>query len=1019
MKTTKTLTGVVIALLSVGSLFAQDAEVPFVSFNWSQVDPDPATGSGELTATINGVEFSASMPTPVMNQKSTTDQPIPTDLGIVGFANKVDMPNPGTLNGFHLGWSGSIILTGSIDDADDPNTDTSTAGKINNYIFEVNLAFSSGDSPRSTYSYQADVFDDPTGEHDVTGGKHRFAAWVGDDGDGHRHSGTNDQNYGVGPDTFSLNTSGDIGSHAKGDNLGITLSLRDGTGGTVFVSNLVFAGTIIVDDSNFMLNENSDDTDGDGLDDIVETNTGIYVSKADTGTNPLISDTDGDGLIDSGETNTGKFSSWTDTGTDPNNADTDSDGLLDGAELEEHDSNPFMPDSDDDGLPDVWEVKYELDHNDDGSTDPDSGPDGDPDEDGLINKIELTTNTNPWKADSDEDELDDIVETNTGIFVSDTDTGTDPSNADTDGDALKDGAEFEAETNPFVADTDGDGLPDGAEVLSHSTNPLVADSDEDGYTDNEEVLGKSDPLDPEDIPVPKTIVSFSWIQSDSETGSGELTATINGIEFSGVMPVPDFEQKDFTDDPIPEGLGIVGFANTASSPNPGTPNGFHIGWADLDPVTMTGSIADNKDTNTETSIRSQLNHYEFQVTLVYHEDATYSYQADVFDDPTGGEAGVDVTGGKHRFAGWVGDIEGGHRHSGPNDQEYGEGPDTFTISAGGNLGSHGTGDSVGITFGLRDSASQTISPDGEGGTVFVSNVAFTGTLEADITPETFSFKRSSEIPAEDLPVYITTASIVSFNWSQSNPDPSTGSGTLTATVDGIEFSAPMPVPTMNQKDKTDAPIPAGKGIVGFANTAAKPNPGSPNGFHLGWSGIVTLEGTLEGKDYAYDVELTYEDGDTFGYQADVFDNPDGGADVTGGENRFAGWIGDDDGGHRHSGPKDEYVDGPDAFTISASGNVGGNGKDGDNVGITLGLREGTGGDVFVSNLVFTGTLQAGIPVEPPTIIVVNNGDGTVTVTFEGTLQSAATVDGPWENVDGASPLTIPADQAAQFGRAVK
>jgi len=282
----------------------------------------------------------------------------------------------------------------------------------------------------------------------------------------------------------------------------------------------------------------------------------------------------------------------------------------------------------------------------------------------LINKVELTKNTNPWKADSDEDELEDGVETNTGIFVSDTDTGTDPSNADTDGDGLKDGAEFEAETNPFVADTDGDGLPDGAEVLSHGTNPLVADTDEDGYTDNEEVVGKSDPLDPEDIPVPKTIVSFSWIQSDPETGSGELTATINGIEFSGVMPVPAFEQKDFTDDPIPEGLGIVGFANTASSPNPGTPNGFHIGWADLDPVTLTGSIADNKDTNTETSIRSQLNHYEFQVTLVFHEDAIYSYQADVFDDPTGGESGVDVTGGKHRFAGWVGDIEGGHRHSG-------------------------------------------------------------------------------------------------------------------------------------------------------------------------------------------------------------------------------------------------------------------------------------------------------------------------------------------------------------------
>ena len=578
------------------------------------------------------------------------------------------------------------------------------------------------------------------------------------------------------PDTHSIIENGDVGSNGIGDSVGITFSLRNGTGGTVFVSNVVFGGTLIVDDGNFMLNENSDDTDGDGLDDIVETNTGIYVSKADTGTNPLMSDTDGDGLKDSEETNTGKFASWTDTGTDPNNADTDDDGLLDGVELD-YDSNPFKPDSDDDGLPDVWEVKYELDHNDDGSTDPDSGPDGDPDEDGLKNKVELTINTNPWLADSDEDELEDSVETNTGKFVSDTDTGTDPSNADTDGDGLNDGAEFTAETNPFVADCDGDGLPDGAEVLSHNTDPLIADTDEDGYTDNEEVMGKSDPLDPEDTPVPKTIVSFNWTQSDPdpETGSGELTATINGIEFSGVMSVPTFEQKDFTDDPIPEGLGIVGFANTASSPNPGTPNGFHIGWADLDPVTLTGSIADNKDTNTETSIRSQLNHYELQVTLVYHEDATYSYQADVFDDPTGGESGVDVTGGTHRFAGWVGDIEGGHRHSGPNDQEYVEGPDTFSINAGGNLGGNGTGDSVGITFGLRDSASQTISPDRIGGTVFVSNVVFTGTLEQDITEETFSFTGTSEI----IPIEPPTINLVN-----------NGDGTVTVTYTGKLQTAP-------------------------------------------------------------------------------------------------------------------------------------------------------------------------------------------------------------------------------------
>jgi len=62
--------------------------------------------------------------------------------------------------------------------------------------------------------------------------------------------------------------------------------------------------------------------------------------------------------------------------------------------------------------------------------------------------------------------------------------------------------------------------------------------------------------------------------------------------------------------------------------------------------------------------------------------------------------------------------------------------------------------------------------------------------------------------------------------------------------------------------------------------------------------------------------------------------------------------------------------------------------------------------------------QAGGAADAPALSVVNNGNGTVTITFEGTLQAAPTVNGPWENVDGASPLTIPADQAQQYGRAV-
>ena len=72
------------------------------------------------------------------------------------------------------------------------------------------------------------------------------------------------------------------------------------------------------------------DSDDDGLNDRVETNTGIYVDASDTGTDPNDNDTDDDGLLDRVETNTGTFVDASDTGTNPNLADTSGDGLNDG-----------------------------------------------------------------------------------------------------------------------------------------------------------------------------------------------------------------------------------------------------------------------------------------------------------------------------------------------------------------------------------------------------------------------------------------------------------------------------------------------------------------------------------------------------------------------------------------------------------------------------------------------------------------------------------------------------------------
>ena len=68
------------------------------------------------------------------------------------------------------------------------------------------------------------------------------------------------------------------------------------------------------------------DTDGDGLTDLVETGTGIWVSTSDTGSSPKKTDTDGDGLTDTQEAQHVPP-------TNPNKADTDADGFTDSEEI--------------------------------------------------------------------------------------------------------------------------------------------------------------------------------------------------------------------------------------------------------------------------------------------------------------------------------------------------------------------------------------------------------------------------------------------------------------------------------------------------------------------------------------------------------------------------------------------------------------------------------------------------------------------------------------------------------------
>ena len=116
-----------------------------------------------------------------------------------------------------------------------------------------------------------------------------------------------------------------------------------------------------------------DDDDNDGFSDELENNCGsdpldANDSPADLDGDNICdlmdSDIDGDGLNNTVETNTGIYNSTTDTGTDPLNLDTDGDGICDGPSAPANggceagpDAFPFDPsaskDTDGDGMPDT------------------------------------------------------------------------------------------------------------------------------------------------------------------------------------------------------------------------------------------------------------------------------------------------------------------------------------------------------------------------------------------------------------------------------------------------------------------------------------------------------------------------------------------------------------------------------------------------------------------------------------------------------------------------------------------
>ncbi len=228
--------------------------------------------------------------------------------------------------------------------------------------------------------------------------------------------------------------------------------------------------------------------------------------------------------------------------------DSDNDGLTDYDEITIHGTGPFDSDSDNDSMPDGWEVDNGLD----------------------------PLNPGDWNLDPDGDGLRNADE----YF-----NVTDPNNPDTESDGLTDGQEvLTYGTNPLVPDTDGDGLTDVVEVMTFLTDPLDPDTDGDGFGDGLELQVTTDPLDPLSFPA---TISGTIGYVGSQTGMIYVVAAAGTNVFAATLETPGI--YSLTNVPTRKTYTLRAFMDTNGDQVQDTweAQGAYSG----SPVTLTNSLA--------------------------------------------------------------------------------------------------------------------------------------------------------------------------------------------------------------------------------------------------------------------------------------------------------------------------------------------------------------------------------------------------------------------------------------------
>lgn len=147
--------------------------------------------------------------------------------------------------------------------------------------------------------------------------------------------------------------------------------------------------------------------------------------------------------------------------------------------------------------------------------------------DGEIVEWEVTSD--PFLTDTDGDGLDDALEKSLRL---------DPRDPDTDDDLLSDEFEFNVSfSEPRLQDTDGDGLDDGLEFTFFKTSPNFSDTDGDQIEDGDEILVASRDPRIADLPKPQLEIGavslvldrrFEYTDEEgtSSTDTTQVTSTL-------------------------------------------------------------------------------------------------------------------------------------------------------------------------------------------------------------------------------------------------------------------------------------------------------------------------------------------------------------------------------------------------------------------------------------------------------------------------------------------------------------